>query len=111
MKTHAIGLAAFWAVLLSGCGGELIGDTPEQQELRHACGNGRCGNGETCGNCPQDCGRCDMTGLVDTIAPAVAIASPVNGAYVMRTTVVKINAADDFGVTKVELYKDGGLFG
>lgn len=27
-------------------------------ELRRSCGNGKCGQRETCENCPNDCGRC-----------------------------------------------------
>ena len=48
----------------------------------------------------------------DTTAPAVAITSPADGSKI-TTTIVKINvsSSDNVGVTKLELYIDGKLFG
>ena len=45
----------------------------------------------------------------DTTAPTVAISSPANGATVSGNVSVSINAADNVGVVKVELYVDGQL--
>ena len=44
----------------------------------------------------------------DTEAPTIVITSPVNGAVVSRLTVT-VNATDNMGVAKVELYLDGVL--
>ncbi len=43
---------------------------------------------------------------VDNTAPTVVITSPVNGASIVRNTIVNINAnaSDNFGVVKVEFY-------
>jgi len=51
-----------------------------------------------------------VTGPPDTVAPTVGITSPSTGATVSRTVSVSVNANDNVGVTKVELYKDGTLF-
>src|SRR6185436_3223428 len=47
----------------------------------------------------------------DTVAPATSITSPLSGATVSATTTVSANASDNVGVTRVELYRDGVLFG
>lgn len=47
----------------------------------------------------------------DTIPPSVSIASPSNGAFVSGVASVTVSATDNVGVTKVELYADGALFG
>jgi hypothetical protein len=43
----------------------------------------------------------------DTTPPSVAITSPPNGATVRNTVSVTVNASDNVGVTRVELYVDG----
>jgi chitinase len=47
----------------------------------------------------------------DTIPPAVAITSPVNGALVQKKSAVTINvtASDDVGVIRVDFYVNGQL--
>jgi hypothetical protein len=47
----------------------------------------------------------------DTVAPAVSITSPANGAIVSRNSIVTItaNASDTMGVSRVEFYVDGSL--
>jgi subtilisin family serine protease len=47
----------------------------------------------------------------DTTPPTTSITSPANGATVSGTITVSANASDDVGVTRVELYVDGGLLG
>ena len=47
----------------------------------------------------------------DTTPPTTSITSPANGATVSGTTTVSANASDSVGVTRVELYVDGGLVG
>jgi subtilisin family serine protease len=47
----------------------------------------------------------------DTTPPTTSITSPTNGATVSGTTTVSANASDAVGVTRVELYVDGGLVG
>lgn len=49
--------------------------------------------------------------VVDSTAPSVAITSPADGAQVSGTTNVSLSAADNVGVTKVELYIGGVLYG
>jgi hypothetical protein len=50
--------------------------------------------------------------VADTIAPLAAITSPSNGTKLISKTVkVNVTASDNVGVTKVELYIDGKLFG
>lgn len=47
---------------------------------------------------------------IDTVAPIVSIASPANGTVVNRNSfVVTVNASDNVGVVKVELWVDGNL--
>lgn len=55
------------------------------------------GTGDNCANPP------------DTTPPTVSITSPTNGSTVSGTVTVAATAADDVGVTKVELYVDGTL--
>ncbi|HNQ90800.1 MAG TPA: S8 family serine peptidase [Verrucomicrobiota bacterium] len=43
----------------------------------------------------------------DTVSPTVAITSPASGTTVTQSVKVKVVAADNVGVTKVELYLDG----
>jgi len=49
--------------------------------------------------------------MANDTPPGVALISPLNGASVARKSTVTIgaNAWDDFGVTKVEFYVNGGL--
>ncbi|HEX8160456.1 MAG TPA: Ig-like domain-containing protein [Pyrinomonadaceae bacterium] len=47
----------------------------------------------------------------DVAPPTVSITSPANGATVNGTVAVQIGAADNVGVTQVELYRDGVLIG
>jgi hypothetical protein len=47
----------------------------------------------------------------DTVSPAVAIASPTNGASVSTTTNVVANSFDNVGVKQVEFFIDGQKFG
>ncbi len=47
----------------------------------------------------------------DTTPPTTSITSPTSGATVSGTTTVNANASDNVGVTRVELYVDGGLVG
>ena len=46
----------------------------------------------------------------DTMLPTVSIASPVNDSTVGKTINVDVDAADNIGVSFVELYIDGALF-
>ena len=46
----------------------------------------------------------------DATPPSVKITYPVDGATVSGAIVVSVDASDDLGVSKVELYKDGALF-
>ena len=48
---------------------------------------------------------------VDSTAPAVSIASPLPDAKVNALVPVDVNASDDVGVTRVELYANGSLVG
>jgi subtilisin family serine protease len=46
----------------------------------------------------------------DTIPPSIVITAPTNGGRLANnTTSVYVNASDNFGVTRVELYFDGAL--
>lgn len=47
----------------------------------------------------------------DTTAPSTSITSPAAGATVLSTVNVTASAADNVGITKVELYIDGALVG
>ncbi|HVQ76395.1 MAG TPA: Ig-like domain-containing protein [Candidatus Binatia bacterium] len=47
--------------------------------------------------------------VADTTAPTVSISSPGNGATVSGTVSVAVTAADNVGVTRVELWVDGAL--
>jgi hypothetical protein len=50
--------------------------------------------------------------VADTTAPLATITSPANGSNLKgRTVNVNVSASDNVGVTKVELYIDGKLFG
>jgi hypothetical protein len=49
--------------------------------------------------------------VVDAIAPLVAITSPTSNSSLGRTTKISISASDNVGITKVELFIDGKLFG
>jgi thermitase len=46
----------------------------------------------------------------DTVAPGVQITSPANGDYVGRNVNVSVQAADNVGVSRVDLYIDGRYF-
>ncbi len=50
------------------------------------------------------------TPAVDTTPPTASIVSPSTGATVSGTTSVNVSASDNVGVTKVQLYINGGLF-
>ncbi|SPP99478.1 Serine protease, subtilase family [Candidatus Sulfobium mesophilum] len=52
----------------------------------------------------------DAQPLVDTTAPTASIVTPSTGATVSGTTTVNVSASDNVGVTKVQLYINGGLF-
>ena len=47
----------------------------------------------------------------DYIPPTVALASPVNGGSVTLPAVVQVAASDNLGISKVELYRNGRLYG
>ena len=47
----------------------------------------------------------------DTTAPVVSIVTPANGTRVTTSVSVKVNASDQVGVVRVELYVDGALTG
>lgn len=47
----------------------------------------------------------------DTTAPTVAITSPADGSTVSSTVKIYVSSSDNVGVTKVDLYLDGALFG
>jgi subtilisin family serine protease len=47
----------------------------------------------------------------DIISPTTSIASPTNGQTVTGVVSVQVNAQDNVGVTKVELYQDNNLIG
>lgn len=49
------------------------------------------------------------TGPADESAPSVTITFPTNGANVSGSTIVRAEANDNVGVTKVEFYVDGSL--
>ena len=49
--------------------------------------------------------------VVDTTSPTIRITSPVDGTKISTNVSVKVNATDNLGVTKVELYVDGFLQG
>lgn len=46
----------------------------------------------------------------DTLAPAVRITSPANGAKLAKVQKIYVTASDNIGVTAVELYIDGRFF-
>ena len=48
---------------------------------------------------------------VDSIAPTISLASPLNGAQVSGTVTVSANASDNFGVVGVQFYLDGNALG
>ncbi|WP_224981916.1 Ig-like domain-containing protein [Geomonas agri] len=48
--------------------------------------------------------------VADTIAPTVAMASPLDGSTVSGTITVSASASDNVGVSKVEFYRNGVLF-
>lgn len=49
--------------------------------------------------------------VVDTLAPLVAITSPVSNSSLGRTTKISVSASDNVGITRVELFIDGKFFG
>ena len=49
-------------------------------------------------------------GPLDTSPPTITITSPGDGSSVAGTVTVQVNASDDVGVAKVELYVDGALY-
>jgi subtilisin family serine protease len=50
-----------------------------------------------------------VNNVVDTTLPTISITSPTDGAKISTNVSVKVNAADNVRVTKVELYVDGFL--
>lgn len=52
----------------------------------------------------------DAQPFVDTTLPTASIVSPGTGTTVSGTTTVNVSAGDNVGVTKVQLYLNGGLF-
>jgi subtilisin family serine protease len=52
-----------------------------------------------------------VNNVLDTTAPTITINSPNDGSKVTTNVSVKVNAADNVAVTKVELYIDGMLQG
>jgi uncharacterized repeat protein (TIGR01451 family) len=64
--------------LQAGCPGGMYGDYNISKFCickNKPCGDGKCGVGETCGNCPKDCGECDPCG--DVANPTCAVAKCV----------------------------------
>lgn len=51
-----------------------------------------------------------ITTSADTTAPTTNITLPANGTTVSAQTTVSVNASDNVGVTKVELYRNGTLY-
>lgn len=49
------------------------------------------------------------TPTFDTVTPNVNITSPSNGSTLLANTSVHVNASDNIGVKRVELYADGAL--
>lgn len=52
-----------------------------------------------------------VSNVLDVTAPAIRITSPADGAKATSNVSVKVNATDNVGVTRVELYVDGILQG
>lgn len=52
-----------------------------------------------------------QSGVVDTNPPTVQITSPADGAEIVRPTTIAVTAADDFGVSEVEILVDGARLG
>jgi subtilisin family serine protease len=52
-----------------------------------------------------------VNNVLDTTPPAISITSPADNAKLPNNASVKVNATDNIGVTKVELYADGLLQG
>jgi len=52
-----------------------------------------------------------VNNVLDTTVPTIVITSPGDGSRVTSNVSVKVNAADNIAVTKVELYVDGMLQG
>ena len=50
-----------------------------------------------------------VNNVVDTTAPVITITSPGDGTKVTTNVSVKVNASDNIGLTRVELYVDGVL--
>jgi hypothetical protein len=50
-------------------------------------------------------------GSTDTTVPTASITSPTSGTTVNGTTTATVSASDNVGVTKVEFYVDGSLYG
>lgn len=53
----------------------------------------------------------EPTPSIDTSSPSVAVTSPANGSTVSGVVTVTVEAIDNVGVSKVELYKNGALYG
>jgi hypothetical protein len=52
-----------------------------------------------------------VNNVLDITAPTITITAPTDGSKVTTNVSVKVNAFDNVGVTKVELYVDGILQG
>jgi hypothetical protein len=50
-----------------------------------------------------------FSNVIDTTPPTISITSPASGTKVRNTVKIYVNATDNVGVTKVELYVDGSL--
>jgi thermitase len=78
-----------------------------------ACGNGthtlQAVANDSSGNTANTQISVTVDNIADTTAPTISITSPANGATVSRVLSVTVNAADDVGVARVELYVDSKL--
>jgi subtilisin family serine protease len=64
---------------------------------------------DTAGNTGSTQISVTVNNVIDTTPPTVAITSPAQGATVSRNVSVTVSAADNVGVSRVELYVDGRL--
>lgn len=81
-------------------------------------GSSRVGNGahvlravasDAAGNTAAAEQSINVSNFVDTTAPTVAITAPADGAQIGNSVSVTVNAADNVGVSRVELWVDGVL--
>jgi hypothetical protein len=103
-----------------------LGTNGASAELYHLkeCKPTTCaGQGKNCGSIPDGCGGtlhcgtcangqpCPMTNVCMDMPPSVQLTHPTAESHVQDTVVIKANAADDQGVTRVEFYLNGSLLG